>query len=657
MNSNIRTIILLIELLGLADTDRVHSTTHTYEFTVCPGGFQSFESSCYRLVSDSPTDGYTARTECQQLASDSHLAFIQSQSEMTFLQGLAISQGVDEDYWFGLTYTNDTDHPHWLDGSLLGNFTAWDRYGAFNNARQCVRLRRDDNYLWNDRYCSTQFGYICEVEIASTQYTFVTEHLSWSEARDACASADGHLAIINSEQESLGLQAATSSLSIPSSRYWVGLVTAIGGTVAWLDGTVLTFSPDNFEVDDDYECYTMNLGSGDWRGWDCTKTTNYICEASSSTLLTVTVQNMETLQTSVTMTDTPWGTFDPTTEPEGVADPITTPVGSVDPTTTPEYVTTDSTTTREDNINPTTTVEGLVDQTNTPRIMVDPKNTTVGAVDPTTKPEDFVDPTTKPKGVVDPTTKSEGVVDITTTPEGVADPTITPVGSAYPTTTPGDVATDSTTTREDNINPTSTTTLEGMVNPTNTPEILVDPTNTPAGAVDTTNSPEAVVDTTTTPDDVLNYYPVTTPFGDFDPDIIDSDDTPEDQTVFAGTGLSESLTTNHYRSLAPLTTEGDYKLTATTPVDECASSSLTCRYRSQTYYLHANAKTLPDHLTLQTVKGIRSDLRCAGACLAQDRCRCFVVFSNNDCLLSAAGTDEIGLLSHDSAKIYCMGNN
>ncbi|XP_038071843.1 CD209 antigen-like [Patiria miniata] len=131
---------------------------------VCPGGFQPFESSCYRLVSDSTANGYAARTECQQLANDSHLAFIKSKSEMNFLLDLAKGRGVDQDYWFGLTHTNDEDHPHWLDGSPLGNFTAWDYFGVFDEHSPCVRLRRRSEYLWNDRRCDLMFGYICEVE-------------------------------------------------------------------------------------------------------------------------------------------------------------------------------------------------------------------------------------------------------------------------------------------------------------------------------------------------------------------------------------------------------------------------------------------------------------------------------------------------------------
>ena len=83
------------------------------------------------------------------------------------LQELAQERAVDDDYWFGLTHVDDVDNPQWLDGSPLGDFTAWDHFGPFDEAFPCVRLRRDSDYLWNDRDCDSKFGYICELESKS----------------------------------------------------------------------------------------------------------------------------------------------------------------------------------------------------------------------------------------------------------------------------------------------------------------------------------------------------------------------------------------------------------------------------------------------------------------------------------------------------------
>ncbi|XP_022111780.1 regenerating islet-derived protein 3-gamma-like isoform X2 [Acanthaster planci] len=156
----------LVVCIGLCIANALGSSSQDLMTTdtVCPSGFTSFESSCYRLVSDSPTDGYTARNECQNLAPDSHLGYIQSQAEQTFLQEWAKEHGVRIDYWFGLTYTSDVDHPMWLDGSPIGNYTAWDRFGPLDEESPCVRLRRSSDYLWNDRNCDNRFGYICELE-------------------------------------------------------------------------------------------------------------------------------------------------------------------------------------------------------------------------------------------------------------------------------------------------------------------------------------------------------------------------------------------------------------------------------------------------------------------------------------------------------------
>ncbi|XP_033629561.1 C-type lectin lectoxin-Phi1-like [Asterias rubens] len=147
----------------------VSAKSHSAEVhpeVVCPDGFELFESSCYYLLSETLTDGNNSRNACAiNVHPGSHLAFIENRSVQTFLKSLIMSGESTVDFWFGLTYTSDEDHPEWLDGRPLGNFTAWDHFGVFDEKSPCVRLRRRSDYSWNDRPCTGhEFGSVCEIE-------------------------------------------------------------------------------------------------------------------------------------------------------------------------------------------------------------------------------------------------------------------------------------------------------------------------------------------------------------------------------------------------------------------------------------------------------------------------------------------------------------
>ncbi|XP_038073436.1 snaclec 3-like [Patiria miniata] len=137
----------------------------------CPDGFTYFEYSCYKIHVSPELDWPGARDACAAGSNGSHLVYIHSEAEQSFLRGLALeaSAGSGVHLWIGVTAAVNGSL-EWLDGSRL-TYTAWDEDGPRANGRDCVRLRPDKDYLWNDRFCYIMYGYICEQASSSCHAT------------------------------------------------------------------------------------------------------------------------------------------------------------------------------------------------------------------------------------------------------------------------------------------------------------------------------------------------------------------------------------------------------------------------------------------------------------------------------------------------------
>ncbi|KAI4883136.1 hypothetical protein NFI96_020586, partial [Prochilodus magdalenae] len=131
-------------------------------------------------------------------------------------------------------------------------------------------------------------------------YYFSTEKKTWTESRDACVAAGGHLVIIRSTEEQDFLKR-----SYPGSGeqwYWVGLTDAVKeGDWCWLDGTRLSETPkywngnepDNWKggernkYPEGEDCAQMLLSTTAYLLWDTfcddqqTKK-QYVCEAKAA---------------------------------------------------------------------------------------------------------------------------------------------------------------------------------------------------------------------------------------------------------------------------------------------------------------------------------------------------------------------------------------
>ncbi|KAI4883140.1 hypothetical protein NFI96_020584, partial [Prochilodus magdalenae] len=86
-------------------------------------------------------------------------------------------------------------------------------------------------------------------------YYFSTDEKTWTESRDACVAAGGHLVIINRTEEQEFLKESYGGSG--EQRYWVGLTDAVKeGDWCWLDGTRLSETPK----------YWYGNEPDDWKG-------------------------------------------------------------------------------------------------------------------------------------------------------------------------------------------------------------------------------------------------------------------------------------------------------------------------------------------------------------------------------------------------------
>ncbi len=131
---------------------KIVSATHVnsikYSFSGgCPDGYVEFESSCYKVYTDSKY-AYAASDACAE--DGAHLAYITSQAEQDFVAGQSVAST-----WIGLRKLVKEDAYSWPDGTPL-DFTMWQRgepMGLDCINIMCVRLGRVSDYNWTDSWC------------------------------------------------------------------------------------------------------------------------------------------------------------------------------------------------------------------------------------------------------------------------------------------------------------------------------------------------------------------------------------------------------------------------------------------------------------------------------------------------------------------------
>jgi len=115
-------------------------------------------------------------------------------------------------------------------------------------------------------------------------FLICTDHLAYTSAQAACASAGGHLADVEDATENAWIWAAVSGADA-TVAWWIGLDDrATEGTFVWDGGATSTYTdwrsgePNNYGGNED--CTRMPAGGGGvWADADCSLTQPYICES------------------------------------------------------------------------------------------------------------------------------------------------------------------------------------------------------------------------------------------------------------------------------------------------------------------------------------------------------------------------------------------
>ncbi|XP_069972740.1 low affinity immunoglobulin epsilon Fc receptor-like [Penaeus vannamei] len=126
----------------------------------CSETWISFGESSF-LLSSGNASWFDAFTECHRLGGK--LASIQSQRENDFLHGMLTVCGVDK-AWIGLTDAFINTVFKWADKEDLTflNFGPGEPSGSGDHASEdCVEMRQDLEYQWNDEYCMVKRRFLC----------------------------------------------------------------------------------------------------------------------------------------------------------------------------------------------------------------------------------------------------------------------------------------------------------------------------------------------------------------------------------------------------------------------------------------------------------------------------------------------------------------
>jgi hypothetical protein len=261
-------------------------------------------------------------------AEGAELVHLQTAAENDWIRRQA-AEVQTQDYWVGLTDTDQEGAFVWPDGSGVEAFDAW-RDGEPNGGdrENCVSLRPQDG-AWYDRRCEDAVAVLCEApcvpvdededgvsicagdcddgdasrapglaeacddaidndcdgaidegrdctcrgrEREERRYFFCGEGASWVDARAECVARGGDLAVIEDAEENAYLR--EQAANIARANWWIGLSdSAEEGTFVWVDGQPLEYDnwsgnePNDWREGED--CGELISGTGQWNDFRC----------------------------------------------------------------------------------------------------------------------------------------------------------------------------------------------------------------------------------------------------------------------------------------------------------------------------------------------------------------------------------------------------
>ncbi|KAH9523861.1 hypothetical protein Btru_047253, partial [Bulinus truncatus] len=231
----------------------------------CLGGDWSYHKEYCYFFSNNYKSWRMARKECLSKGGD--LASVLSEEENNFLLNQIYMKMITGDMWIGYS-KKDRDSFVWSDGKPSG-FESFIGSKDDSDYLQCVNFRAE-HAGWYKNRCTTELKYICKrlndstdpIVLSTTPlidgacpsgfvgsdfinkcYMVVNNHLTWSDARDACANMSSvykvQMASINNAQEQDLVKPLISKMYFD---VWIGLRRYNEENFSWLDESDVEFT-------------------------------------------------------------------------------------------------------------------------------------------------------------------------------------------------------------------------------------------------------------------------------------------------------------------------------------------------------------------------------------------------------------------------------
>ncbi|XP_060565868.1 secretory phospholipase A2 receptor-like isoform X2 [Ruditapes philippinarum] len=300
----------------------------------CDAGWHIYGDKCFKFSSSTKT-WEAAKISCVKDYSG-YLAEIYSEDENNFLEytGKKISS-LTSGVWFGLKWHNYYATYIWVTTGTVHTYRNWLEGSGkeFSNVF-CYKFDQSNGF-WDELDCSTSSNYICEKEasvdpcfpnpcqnegtciVNGADYTcncqsgskgkkcetsgycqagwshygrkcykFSSNTKTWEAAKLACVADEGaYLVEIMSAAENSFLQTTGSAISTLTTSVWLGLQWHYTkDDFYWVtSGTLYPYRNwGNGPRSPDFHCYKLGLSHGYWDPYDCSTSSDYICEKAAT---------------------------------------------------------------------------------------------------------------------------------------------------------------------------------------------------------------------------------------------------------------------------------------------------------------------------------------------------------------------------------------
>ncbi|XP_049338822.1 macrophage mannose receptor 1-like isoform X4 [Astyanax mexicanus] len=225
-----------------------------------------------------------AQKYCREKFTD--LATIQNQEEVDAVKSAL--NGASGHFWIGLRQNPEQKTIRswiWSDGSNF-SYSNW-VHGQPNNhvGDNCVQLRTEYGYGWDDVFCYSPFQFICYKEQVSA-LVLIKEKKTWWEALRYCR--ENHVDLVSVHTEGIQRWVETVARNASTDNVWVGLRhTCAQGFWFWVSGSTICYqnwAPGNGTGVEDCSngerSGAVQSGSKQWISLLENQTLNFICTES-----------------------------------------------------------------------------------------------------------------------------------------------------------------------------------------------------------------------------------------------------------------------------------------------------------------------------------------------------------------------------------------